>query len=132
MAHIRPKLSIVIAAHVQSHDFPHRRINGNRAPTGSAVDSWKGPMQNQRFKPKPVKITDITRQALIDRISLITKQPPWGDDLIGFLRRIFPLNQMPSTEGRFKDAEGDIWRGRSVRGPRRCWATGWLRSRGWG
>jgi hypothetical protein len=66
-------------------------------------------MHNQRFKLKPVKITDITRQALIDRISLVTKRPPWGDDLIGFLRRIFPLNQMPSTDGRFKNAEGDIW-----------------------
>ena len=66
-------------------------------------------MRYQSFKPKPVKITDITRQALIDRISLITNQPPWGDDLIGFLRRIFPLSQMPSTDGRFKDAEGDIW-----------------------
>lgn len=66
-------------------------------------------MQYQRFRPKPTKITDITRQALIDRISLITNQPPWGDDLIGFLRRIFPLSQMPSTDGRFKDAEGDIW-----------------------
>lgn len=66
-------------------------------------------MPYQRFKPKAVKITDITRQALIDRIYLITNQPPWGDDLIGFLRRIFPLKQMPSTDGRFKDAEGDIW-----------------------
>lgn len=66
-------------------------------------------MQYQRFRPRPAKITDITRQALIDRIHLITNQPPWGDDLIGFLRRIFPLSQMPSTDGRFKDAEGDIW-----------------------
>ena len=66
-------------------------------------------MQYQKFKPKPAKITDITRQALIDQISLITNQPSWGDDLIGFLRRIFPLSQMPSTDGRFKDAEGDIW-----------------------
>jgi hypothetical protein len=29
--------------------------------------------------------------------------------LITFLKRVWPLNQMPSRDNRFKDAEGDIW-----------------------
>ncbi|MEG3070321.1 MAG: abortive infection family protein [Peptococcaceae bacterium] len=34
----------------------------------------------------------------------------WGRlDEITFLKRLYPLNQLPSFDSRFKDAEGDIW-----------------------
>jgi hypothetical protein len=56
------------------------------------------------------KITAITRQAIIDRLFLDTSEPFYGkSDLISFLKRIWPLSQMPSEDFRFKDAEGDIW-----------------------
>jgi hypothetical protein len=60
--------------------------------------------------PKRLKITEITRQAILDRLFLDTSEPFHGkSDLISFLRRSWPLSQMPSTDYRFKDAEGDIW-----------------------
>ncbi|MFZ1084582.1 MAG: hypothetical protein WAN35_06435, partial [Terracidiphilus sp.] len=59
---------------------------------------------------KPLKITEITRRAIIDRLFLDTSEPFYGkSDLISFLKRTWPLSQMPSTDYRFKDAEGDIW-----------------------
>ena len=59
---------------------------------------------------KRLKITEITRQALIDRLFLDRSEPFYGkSDLISFLKRVWPLSQMPSEDFRFKDAEGDIW-----------------------
>jgi hypothetical protein len=56
------------------------------------------------------RITEITRQAIIDRLFLDAGEPFYGkSDLISFLKRTWPLSQMPSTDFRFKDAEGDIW-----------------------
>jgi hypothetical protein len=61
-------------------------------------------------RAKRLKITEITRQAVIDRLFLDASEPFYGkSDLISFLRRIWPLSQMPSEDSRFKDAEGDIW-----------------------
>lgn len=41
---------------------------------------------------------------------LLSEQPFHGRlDLISFLKRVWPLKSMPSTDDRFKDAEGDIW-----------------------
>lgn len=59
---------------------------------------------------KRQKITEITRRAIIDRLFLDTTEPFYGkSDLISFLKRTWPLSQMPSEDRRFKDAEGDIW-----------------------
>jgi hypothetical protein len=61
-------------------------------------------------RAKRLKISEITRQAIIDRIFLDTSEPFYGkSDLISFLRRVWPISQMPSEDSRFKDAEGDIW-----------------------
>jgi hypothetical protein len=55
-------------------------------------------------------ITDITRRDIID-VLLLRPQPFHGRlDLITFLKRVFNLKAMPSTDVRFTDAEGDIWK----------------------
>lgn len=59
---------------------------------------------------KRQRITEITRRAIIDRLFMDSSEPFYGkSDLISFLKRTWPLSQMPSTDSRFKDAEGDIW-----------------------
>jgi hypothetical protein len=55
------------------------------------------------------KITEVSRRDIVDAV-LLDSVPFYGRlDLIGFLRRVWPLQTMPSTDDRFKDAEGDIW-----------------------
>ncbi len=59
---------------------------------------------------KRQRISQITRRAIIDRLFMDSSEPFYGkSDLISFLKRTWPLSQMPSTDFRFKDAEGDIW-----------------------
>ena len=54
-------------------------------------------------------ITDITRTAVIDQF-LLEERPFHGQmDLVAFLKRVWDLSSMPSTDRRFKDAAGDIW-----------------------
>lgn len=56
------------------------------------------------------KISEITRQELVDRILMDTHGAfPGRFGLIPFLKRVWPLTQMSSTDSRFNDAEGDIW-----------------------
>lgn len=65
------------------------------------------PLKTVRQKRR--KITEITRQAIVDRI-FMEDGPFYGkSDLVSFLRRTWPLSQMPSEDYRFKDAEGDVW-----------------------
>jgi hypothetical protein len=60
-------------------------------------------------KSEPNKITEVTRRYIIDAL-LLDAEPFYGRlDLVGFLRRVWPLKDMPSTDSRFQDAEGDIW-----------------------
>lgn len=55
------------------------------------------------------KITEVTRRHIIDAL-LLDAEPFYGRlDLVGFLRRVWPLKDMPSTDSRFQDAEGDLW-----------------------
>jgi hypothetical protein len=59
---------------------------------------------------KRQKITEITRRAIIDRLFMDATEPFYGkSDLMSFLKRTWPLSQMPSEDRRFKDAEGDVW-----------------------
>ena len=54
-------------------------------------------------------ISEVTRRNIIDYLRL-REYPFHGRlELISFLKRIWNLSSMPSTDGRFKDAEGDIW-----------------------
>jgi hypothetical protein len=56
------------------------------------------------------KISEITRQEIVDRILMEANAAfPGRFGLIPFLKRVWPLTQMPSTDSRFQDAEGDIW-----------------------
>ncbi|VVB86132.1 Uncharacterised protein [uncultured archaeon] len=54
-------------------------------------------------------ISEVTRRNIIDSL-LLKKYLFHGRlDLISFLKRIWNLSTMPSTDIRFKNAEGDIW-----------------------
>ncbi len=54
-------------------------------------------------------ISELTRRNIIDYL-LLREYPFHGRlDLIDFLRRVWDLSSIPSTDSRFKDAEGDIW-----------------------
>ena len=55
------------------------------------------------------QITNVTRRDIVDEL-LISDERFYGRlDLISFLKRIWDLKSMPSTDGRFENAEGDIW-----------------------
>jgi len=59
------------------------------------------------------QISALTRRNLYDELILAeqnsAKSIPGRLDLTTFLKRIWPLEQMPSTDSRFENAEGDIW-----------------------
>ncbi|WP_308255053.1 hypothetical protein [Geminocystis sp. GBBB08] len=61
------------------------------------------------------KITEVTRKQIAN---LFYKEfNYWGDyegddEEIIFLERLYNLEELPSTDGRFKDAKGDIWQHR--------------------
>lgn len=54
-------------------------------------------------------ISEVTRRNIIDY--LILREYPFHGrlDLLSFLKRIWDLSSLPSTDYRFKDAESDIW-----------------------
>ena len=55
------------------------------------------------------QITEITRSEIVDYL-LLRKEPFHGNlDLMSFLKRVWNLSSMPSTDHRFGNAEGDIW-----------------------
>jgi len=56
-----------------------------------------------------MNISEVTRRNIIDYL-LVRGYPFHGRlDIISFLKRIWDLSSMPSTDCRFEDAEGDIW-----------------------
>lgn len=59
-----------------------------------------------------MKISEATRRDIFD--SFIIENTSWNGRLEEpeFLSRLFDLNCLPSTDGRFKDAYGDIWQHR--------------------
>jgi hypothetical protein len=60
--------------------------------------------------PRRHRISEITRRDIIDALLLDSTAPFHGRlDLISFLKRVWPLTAMSSTDGRFNNAEGDIW-----------------------
>jgi hypothetical protein len=56
-----------------------------------------------------MEISEVTRRDIADY--LILKDAPFHGrlDLVSFLKRIWNLSAMPSTDSRFQNAEGDIW-----------------------
>ena len=56
-----------------------------------------------------MEISEITRRDIIDYL-LLRDTPFYGRlDLVSFLKRVWDLSSMPSTDYRFSNAEGDIW-----------------------
>jgi hypothetical protein len=57
-------------------------------------------------------ISDLTRRDIVDAMS--AEKTNWSGRLeeTEFLSRLYDLTAMPSTDSRFKDAEGDIWQHR--------------------
>lgn len=56
-----------------------------------------------------MSISEITRRDIIDY--LLMRQIPFHGsiDIVSFLKRIWDLSSMPSTDSRFSNAEGDVW-----------------------
>jgi hypothetical protein len=59
-------------------------------------------------------ISEVTRRNIIDALCRTEPFIPWHGRLgeIEFLARLFDLEALPSTDGRFRDAAGDIWQHR--------------------
>lgn len=59
-----------------------------------------------------MKISQLTRRDIID--SMVAEHVNWCGRLeeSEFLARLFDLQSLPSTDGRFNNAEGDIWQHR--------------------
>lgn len=69
-------------------------------------------------------ITEVTRRVIFDWLTL--EDVHWSGRLDegDFLARMFDLGSLPSTDGRFKDAAGDIWQHR-VNNPA-DWSDDWV------
>src|SRR4030042_1176169 len=61
------------------------------------------------FNSDNLKITQVTRTAILDEILLADRSFHGRMDLLAFLERVWPLSSMRSTDTRFGDAKWDIW-----------------------
>jgi len=61
------------------------------------------------FAPKKNTVTEVTRRSIIDPLIVGDIQYAGRLDQIDFLKRVWDLKSMPSTDRRFKDLEGDLW-----------------------
>jgi hypothetical protein len=70
-----------------------------------------------------MKISQITRRDIID--ALVAEHVIWSGRLEEqeFLSRLFDLTSLPSTDHRFKDASGDIWKHRVINSD---WDDDWV------
>lgn len=55
-----------------------------------------------------MKVSDTTRQLLLDDLELKGVDWPGALDELTFLKRLYPLDQMPSTDDRCRNMEGDV------------------------
>lgn len=69
------------------------------------------------------EISEVTRRAIVDFI--VTSEIDWagrlGED--DFLARLYDLTSMPSTDRRFENAAGDIWKHRIINSD---WNVDWV------
>mgnify|MGYP001797318136 CR=1 FL=1 len=56
-----------------------------------------------------VEITEITRHEIVDALLMRPESFHGNMDFIDFLKRVWNLSSMPSTDYRFNNAESDIW-----------------------
>lgn len=59
-----------------------------------------------------MKISQITRRDIVDAIAVEKINLSGRLEETSFLSRLYDLSNLPSTDGRFKDAAGDIWQHR--------------------
>jgi hypothetical protein len=69
------------------------------------------------------RITEITRRNIFDFIRIENFNYEGRLDETEFLSRIFDLENMPSTDGRFNNVAGDIWQHRVNNND---WPDNWL------
>lgn len=55
------------------------------------------------------QITEVTRHAVLDALLLRSGSYHGKQEPLSFLKKIWDLSSMPSTDTRFSDAEADIW-----------------------
>lgn len=69
------------------------------------------------------EITQVTRRNIADWISV--ENLPWSGrlDEVAFLKRLFDVESLPSTDHRYKTASGDIWKHRVAN---EDWDNGWV------
>jgi len=69
------------------------------------------------------ELSEVTRRAIVD--FLVASEIDWagrlGED--DFLARLYDLTSMPSTDGRFENAAGDIWKHRIINFD---WSSDWV------
>jgi hypothetical protein len=75
-----------------------------------------------------MRITQVTRRDIADAI--MVEKINWAGRLEEqeFLARLFDLSSLPSTDGRFGNAAGDIWQHRSLNPT--DWSDDWAEKRG--
>jgi len=56
------------------------------------------------------KITEVTRSDLIDELLALPFKITGRTDVITFLKRVWALDEMPSTDPRYSNAAEDIWK----------------------
>ena len=70
-----------------------------------------------------MQVTEVTRRNIFD--GLVAERIWWSGRLseVDFLNRLFDLENLPSTDGRFRSAHSDIWQHR-VRNS--DWSDDWV------
>lgn len=59
-----------------------------------------------------MKISEITRRDILDELRLRNTQWNGRLDEVEFLGRLYPLQMLPSDDGRYEDMAGDIYQHR--------------------
>ncbi len=55
-------------------------------------------------------LTRQAKQTILDAILMREERVEGDTDLISFLNRVWPLDEMPSEDGRFRTASADIYK----------------------
>lgn len=99
------------ARHKSLVSCPCSRSLSSCRPPATDSDPSNGDANGLR-KLATMAITEITRLAIIDELSL--GDTSWCGRLEEpeFLSRLYKIDELPSTDGRFTNASGDIWQHR--------------------
>jgi polyhydroxyalkanoate synthesis regulator phasin len=72
---------------------------------------------------EPQEITSVTRRSLVDELLLSGIAVTGGMQEDEFMGRLYDLTKLPSYDGRFETATGDIWKHRVMNTD---WDEGWM------